>query len=159
MAEMRRLFGMLRTEGENPGLALAPQPGLGELERLVRQVGGAQMSVRLDVEGDPVPLSPGVDLAAYRIAQEGLTNALRHADASEVRVLVRYSPQRLDVEVSDNGRGLPVNGHDGHGSHGGGHGLLGIRERVGLYGGTLDLTPGPSGGVRLAASLPLQEAP
>ncbi|MET0998078.1 MAG: sensor histidine kinase [Marmoricola sp.] len=159
MAEMRRLFGMLRTEGESPGLALAPQPGLGELERLVRQVDSPEMSVRLSIEGDPVPLSPGVDLAAYRIAQEGLTNALRHAGASEARVVVRYSPQRLDVEVSDNGRGLPANGHRGHAPNGGGHGLLGIRERVGLYGGTLDLTPGPSGGVRLAASLPLQEAP
>ena len=99
MAEMRRLFGMLRTEGERPGLALAPQPGLGELERLVRQVDSAEMAVRLSIEGDPVPLSPGVDLAAYRIAQEGLTNALRHAGATEARVLVRYSPQRLDVEV------------------------------------------------------------
>ena len=159
MAEMRRLFGMLRTEGESPGLALAPQPGLGELERLVRQVDSPQMAVQLSVEGDPVPLSPGVDLAAYRIAQEGLTNALRHAGASEARVLVRYSPTRLDVEVCDNGRGLPVNGHRTTGPHGGGHGLLGIRERVSLYGGTLDLTPGPTGGVRLAASLPLQEAP
>ena len=146
MAEMRRLFGVLRTEGESPDLALAPQPGLDELERLVRQVDSAAMTVHLSIEGDPVPLSPGVDLAAYRIAQEGLTNALRHAGASEARVLVRYSPQRLEVEVSDNGRGLPTNGHHGTAPDSGGHGLIGIRERVGLYGGTLDLTPGPSAG-------------
>ncbi len=77
LAEMRRLFGVLRADGESPGLA--PQPGLAELDRLVRQVGAGEMTVRLEVEGDPVPLSPGLDLAAYRIAQEGLTNAVRHA--------------------------------------------------------------------------------
>ena len=150
LAEMRRLFGVLRTEGQS--LDLAPQPGLGELERLVRQVGSGDMAVRLRVEGEPVPLSPGVDLAAYRIAQEGLTNALRHAQATEARVLVRYSPQRLDVEVEDNGRGLCANGS-------GGHGLVGIRERVALYGGTVDLTSAPAGGVRLSVSLPLPEGP
>ena len=150
LAEMRRLFGVLRSEGE--ALDLAPQPGLGELQRLVQQVGSGEMSVRLRVLGDPVPLSPGIDLAAYRIAQEGLTNALRHARATEAEVLVRYSPLRLDVEVEDNGRGL-VPGADG------GHGLVGIRERVGLYGGTVELAPSPSGGVRLAASLPLKESP
>ncbi len=146
LAEMRRLFGVLRSEGESPGLA--PQPGLAELDRLVRQVGAGDMTVRLDVEGEPVPLSPGLDLAAYRIAQEGLTNAVRHAGATEARVLVRYGPQRLDVEVADNGRGLATEPH-------GGHGLLGIRERVALYGGTVTLEPSPTGGVRLAATLPL----
>ncbi len=146
LAEMRRLFGVLRTEGES--VSLAPQPGLGELERLVRQVGSGDMQVRLRVEGEPVPLSPGIDLAAYRIAQEGLTNAVRHAGASEAQVLVRYSPQRLDVEVEDNGRGLVANAN-------GGHGLVGIRERVALYGGTVDLGSSPSGGVRLAVSLPI----
>jgi signal transduction histidine kinase len=150
LAEMRRLFGVLRSEGES--LDLAPQPGLGELDRLVDQVGAGDMRVRLRIEGDPVPLSPGVDLAAYRIAQEGLTNALRHAGASEAQVLVRYAPQRLDVEVVDNGRGLSGNGT-------GGHGLVGIRERVALYGGTLSLEPSADGGVRLAASLPLAEVP
>jgi signal transduction histidine kinase len=157
LAEMRRLFGVLRTEGEQP-LALAPQPGLSELDRLVRQVGSAEMQVDLRIEGDPVPLSPGVDLAAYRIAQEGLTNALRHAQATRAHVLVRYAPGRLDVEVEDNGRGLPA-GHAANGSsaNGGGHGLLGIRERVALYGGTVDLVPSSSGGVRLVVSLPLKE--
>jgi signal transduction histidine kinase len=151
LAEMRRLFGVLRTEGEQP-LALSPQPGLSELARLVRQVGSGDMRVDLRVEGDPVPLSPGVDLAAYRIAQEGLTNALRHAQATQAHVLVRYAPGRLDVEVEDNGRGLRRTT-----SPNGGHGLVGIRERVALYDGTVDLQPSPSGGVRLAVSMPLKE--
>jgi signal transduction histidine kinase len=147
LAEMRRLFGVLRAEsGESPGLA--PQPGLAELDRLVSQVGAGDMAVRLEIEGDPVPLSPGLDLAAYRIAQEGLTNAVRHAGATEARVLVRYGSQRLDVEVADNGRGM-------NGEASGGHGLVGIRERVALYGGTVTLEPSAAGGVRLAASLPL----
>jgi signal transduction histidine kinase len=149
LAEMRRLFGVLRAEnGESPGLA--PQPGLAELDRLVRKVGAGDMAVRLEVEGDPVPLSPGLDLAAYRIAQEGLTNAVRHSGATEARVLVRYGPHRLDVEVADNGHGLD-------GEPGGGHGLVGIRERVALYGGTVSLEPSSTGGVRLAASLPLSD--
>ncbi len=148
LAEMRRLFGVLRTEGES--VSLAPQPGLGELERLVRQVGSGELHVELRVEGESVPLSPGVDLAAYRIAQEGLTNAVRHAQASEAQVLVRYGPHRLDIEVEDNGRGLAPNPN-------GGHGLVGIRERVALYGGSVDLGASPSGGVRLAVSLPLEE--
>ena len=150
LAEMRRLFGVLRTDGES--LDLAPQPGLDELDRLVRKVGSGDMDVRLRVEGDPVDLSPGVDLAAYRIAQEGLTNALRHAHATRADVLVRYSPLHLEVEVQDNGRGLAPGGNPD-----GGHGLIGIRERVALYGGTLELTPSASGGVRLAATLPLRE--
>ena len=155
LAEMRRLFGVLRTEGEQP-LDLSPQPGLAELDRLVRQVGSADLQVRLRVEGEPVPLSPGVDLAAYRIAQEGLTNALRHAHASRADVLVRYLPGRLDVEVEDNGRGLSRQSN-GTPSTGGGHGLVGIHERVALYGGTVELVPSSAGGVRLAVSLPLQE--
>jgi signal transduction histidine kinase len=150
LAEMRRLFGVLRDEGgESPDLA--PQPGLSELERLVRNVNGGDLRARLEVEGEPVPLSPGVDLAAYRIAQEGLTNAVRHSGATEAVVRVRYSPRRLEVEVTDNGRGL--NGAQ----HSGGHGLVGIRERVALYNGTVSLEPGADGGTRLAASLPLAE--
>ena len=158
LAEMRRLFGVLRTEGDQP-LALAPQPGLSELHRLVRQVGSGDMQVGLRIEGDEVPLSPGVDLAAYRIAQEGLTNAIRHARATRADVLVRYAPDRLDVEVEDNGRGLSRSQlANGTSSNGAGHGLVGIRERVALYGGTVELVPSSSGGVRLAVSLPLKEA-
>jgi signal transduction histidine kinase len=156
LAEMRRLFGVLRTEGQQ--LDLSPQPGLGELDRLVRKVGSGDMEVHLRVEGDPVPLSPGVDLAAYRIAQEGLTNAIRHAQATRADVLVRYSPDRLEVEVEDNGRGLPHSTFaNSVSSNGGGHGLVGIRERVALYGGTVELVRSSTGGVRLAVSLPLKE--
>ena len=78
---------------------LAPQPGLAELERLVRHVDAGDLQVRLEVEGEPVPLSPGIDLAAYRIAQEGLTNAVRHSGATEAVVAVRYTPRRLEIEV------------------------------------------------------------
>ncbi len=104
LAEMRRLFGVLRSDGESA--SLAPQPGLSELGRLVEQVGSGDMSATLRVEGDAVELSPGLDLAAYRIAQEGLTNALRHSGARRATVTLRWSPARLDVEVEDDGRGL-----------------------------------------------------
>ena len=150
LAEMRRLFGVLREEGgDSPDLA--PQPGLSELDRLVRSVNAGDLQARLEIEGEVVPLSPGVDLAAYRIAQEGLTNAVRHSGATEAVVTVRYTPRRLEVEVADNGRGVATREHSG------GHGLVGIRERVALYNGTVSLEPGPTGGTRLAASLPLAE--
>ena len=148
LAEMRRLFGVLRADGE--AVSLAPQPGLSELGRLVEKVGAGDLRVRLQVEGNPVDLPPGVDLAAYRIAQEGLTNAVRHSGATDADVRLRYRPTRLDIEVEDNGHGLRENGYSGHG-------LLGIRERVALYDGTVEVTQAPSGGVLLTASLPLQD--
>jgi signal transduction histidine kinase len=148
LAEMRRLFGVLRSEGEVADLA--PQPGVAELPRLVAQAGG-DGAVRLVIEGEPYPLPPGVDLAAYRIAQEGLTNALRHAEANRIEVRLDYQPTRLAVTVTDDGRGL-----NGSGVHGG-HGLVGVRERVSLYGGTLEVGPAPSGGTRLSAVLPVRE--
>ncbi len=148
LAEMRRLFGVLRSDGESA--SLAPQPGLSELGRLVEQVSTGELAARLQVEGTPVELSPGLDLAAYRIAQEGLTNALRHSGARHVTVSLRWSPARLDVEVEDDGRGLPGVPSDG------GHGLVGIRERVALYGGTVRLEPAAAGGTLLTATLPLK---
>ncbi len=151
LAEMRRLFGVLRAEGESA--SLSPQPGLAELERLVRQVGTGGPLVELDVRGDPYELPAGVDLAAYRIVQEGLTNALRHAAARTIRVSLHYLPTRLEVSVDDDGHGLP-----GRGDTGGGHGLVGVRERAALYGGTVELTTSPMGGVRLTACLPVREA-
>jgi signal transduction histidine kinase len=150
LAEMRRLFGVLRTDGETA--ALAPQPGLAELRRLVAQAGTGDLAVSLEVEGEPYDLPPGLDLAAYRIAQEGLTNALRHSGATEASVRVRYGDRHLDVEVVDNGRGLPRERAEGAPA---GHGLVGIRERVALYDGTVELAPGPAGGVRLSARLPV----
>ncbi|HEU4515558.1 MAG TPA: sensor histidine kinase [Nocardioidaceae bacterium] len=148
LAEMRRLFGVLRADGETA--SLTPQPGLHELERLVSQVRGSGLDVEVDVAGERYDLPPGVDLAAYRIVQEGLTNALRHSGAKHARVVLRYGPARLDVAVEDDGRGLAE-------VTTGGHGLVGVRERVALYDGTVDIGPGPSGGVRLAASLPVRE--
>jgi len=148
LAEMRRLFGVLRSDGEVA--PLAPQPGLGELDRLLHQVRAAGLPVDLTVEGERVELSPGVDLAAYRIVQEGLTNTLRHASAQRASVSLRYLPTTLEVAVED----------DGHGPrrhHGGGHGLVGIRERVALYGGTVEFGPASGGGTRLAATLPVRD--
>ncbi len=143
--EMRRLFGVLRAEGEEP--ALAPQPGLDQLDALVAGARGGGVDVRLVVEGDPQPLPPGIDLAAYRIAQEGLTNALRHSGASQVTVAIRHQPDALQVEVHDNGRGLQRTKNPGHG-------LVGVRERVALYGGTVEVANGPDSGVTLTATLP-----
>ena len=153
---MRRLFGVLRTEGEQP-LALAPQPGLSELDRLVRQVGSADMQVDLRIEGDPVPLSPGVDLAAYRIAQEGLTNACATPGPPAPTCWCATRPAGWTSRWRTTGAACPQPSANGTSPNGGGHGLVGIRERVALYGGTVDLVPSSSGGVRLAVSLPLKE--
>jgi signal transduction histidine kinase len=143
--EMRRLFGVLRAEGEQP--ALAPQPGLDQLDALVASVRGGGVDVRVVLEGEPQPLPPGIDLAAYRIVQEGLTNAMRHSEASEVTVTVRYQPDSLQLRIHDNGRGLQRTKNPGHG-------LVGVRERVILYGGTVEVANGPHSGVTLTATLP-----
>jgi signal transduction histidine kinase len=146
---MRRLFGVLRADGESA--SLTPQPGLGELKRLVAAAGSSDREVRLTVRGEPYPLAPGVDLAAYRIAQEGLTNALRHSGAGSIEVGVGYDPAHLEVWVTDDGRGLDPGRPDGCG----GHGLVGIRERVALYDGTVTVGPSPGGGTTLLARLPV----
>jgi signal transduction histidine kinase len=151
LAEMRRLFGVLR--GSVDGASLAPQPGLSDAARQVELARATGLEVTLRVEGEAYPLPPGVDLAAYRILQEGLTNALRHADATRVDVLVRYGRGGLDLAVEDDGRG----GHDGDDV--GGHGLIGVRERVALYQGRVSAGPGPSGGFRLGAWLPVGDRP
>ena len=145
LVEMRRLLGVLRAEGEQP--ALEPQPGLSELGTLVDRARAGGLDARLVVEGDPQPLPPGIDLAAYRIAQEGLTNAIRHAGASRVTVTVRHQPGTLEVEVRDDGRGLQRTENPGHG-------LVGVRERVALYDGTVQVADAPGGGVLLRATLP-----
>jgi signal transduction histidine kinase len=147
LAEMRRLVGVLRRPEEAP--ALAPQPSLQHLERLVAQAREAGLPVDLRVEGDPTELAPGVDLTAYRLVQEGLTNAVKHARASKAEVLVRYGDGQVEIEVTDDGRG-------GAEADGGGHGLVGMRERVAVYGGELDAGPRPEGGYGLRARLPLR---
>lgn len=148
--EMRRLFGVLRAEGARP--ELAPQPGLGQLGALVDRARAGGVDVRLHIEGDPGPLPPGIDLTAYRIVQEGLTNALRHSGASTVAIAVRHHPDHLQVEVRDNGDGLRRTENPGHG-------LVGIRERVAMYDGRLEVANAPDGGVRLTATLPTGRTP
>jgi signal transduction histidine kinase len=149
LAEMRRMVGVLRRPEEAP--ALAPQPSLGRLDKLVEQAREAGLGVELRIEGDPLPLPASVDLTAYRLVQEGLTNALKHARAERAQVLVRYGNGAIEVTVSDDGRGA------GSGD-GGGHGLVGMRERVAVYGGELEAGPRPEGGYRLRARLPLVPA-
>jgi signal transduction histidine kinase len=146
LAEMRRMVGVLRRPEEAP--ALAPQPSLEHLERLIESAREAGLPVDLRVKGEAVQLPAGVDLTAYRLVQEGLTNALKHADASRAEVLVNYGEGHIEVTVSDDGRGV------GNGD-GGGHGLVGMRERVSVYGGELDAGPRPGGGYRLRARLPV----
>ena len=150
LGEMRRLLGLLRTDEE--GLALAPQPTLERLPPLLEQVREAGLPVELRTEGDPVALSAGIDLAAYRIVQEALTNALKHAGPARAAVAVRYAAGALELEVTDDGRGAVPAG-DGHG-----HGLIGMRERAALYGGTLETGPAEHGGFAVRARLPLEGA-
>jgi signal transduction histidine kinase len=148
LAEMRRLLGAMRRNGD--GVELAPQPGLDGLDTLIDDVGRAGLPVRLHVDGDSFPLPRAIDLSAYRIVQEALTNALKHARASNVDVTVRYRPDELELEVVDDGAGPAT-------SDGLGHGLVGMRERVKIYGGEMSAEMAPTGGFVLSARLPIQE--
>ncbi|MDX6598302.1 MAG: hypothetical protein QOE87_2189 [Gaiellales bacterium] len=149
LVEMRRLVGLLRESDD--GLVRAPQPTLSQLQHLVDQVRAAGLPVDLVVEGSPVELPPGVDLSAYRIVQEALTNALKHAGPARARVLLRYRPGALEVEVADDGEGSANGG-------GGGQGLVGMRERVSVYGGELDAGPQADGGYVVRVRLPYASA-
>jgi signal transduction histidine kinase len=146
LVELRRLLGVLRTGDEQ--LAIGPQPGLGSLDSLLEQVREAGLPVALQIEGDPLQLPPGIDLSAYRIVQEALTNTLKHAGQAHAQVTIRYGTSLLELEIRDNGSGAPAS------VNGSGHGLIGMRERVALYGG--DLEAGPrDGGYAVQARLPL----
>ena len=145
LVEMRRLVGMLRESDEQ--LVLAPQPSLSHLDALLEEVRTAGLPVDLVVEGEAVELPPGIDLSAYRIVQEALTNALKHAGPARARVRLRYELHSLEVEVTDDGV-ANVNGS------GEGHGLAGIRERVAVYGGELEAGQRAEGGYALRARLP-----
>jgi signal transduction histidine kinase len=149
LAETRRLLGTLRAEDE--ALLRRPQPTLAELERLVSQVRDAGLSVDLRVEGEPVSLSGGVAVSAYRIVQEALTNVVKHAGDARVHVVVRYRGSELELEVADDGGGLRT-------AAGNGHGLIGMRERVALYGGDLFASAGADGGFVVRARFPLGSA-
>jgi signal transduction histidine kinase len=148
LAEMRRLLGVLR--GTDDEATLAPQPGMAQLEALVAQVESAGLPVRLTVEGEPRPLGAGVDLTAYRIIQEALTNVLRHAGSARAHVHVRYLPSLLELEVRNSGQ-VSANGH-------GGHGVIGMRQRVEVYGGEFEAGPAIGGGYRVSARIPLDAA-
>jgi signal transduction histidine kinase len=147
LEEMRRLLGILRRDQREA--ELLPQPGLDAAHVLVDQVRATGLPVALDVDGSPRPLAPGVDLSAYRILQEALTNTVKHANASSASVRLRFSPAAVEVEIEDDGRGPVPNGN-------GGHGLIGMRERVELYGGELETGPREGGGFRVRARLPLE---
>jgi signal transduction histidine kinase len=147
MAEMRRLLGMLRSSDDE--LALAPQPSLRHLRDLIEQVRDAGMPVDLRIEGEERPIPPGIDLSAYRIVQEALTNALKHAGPANARVTVRYGERELDIEIADDGAG------SAEAAPAGGHGLVGMRERVALFGGDLATGRQSGGGYAVRARLPL----
>jgi signal transduction histidine kinase len=147
LAELRRLLGILRSSGG--GDDLSPPSGVRNLRDLADMVGRGGLDVKLVIEGEPRELAPGLDLSAYRIVQEALTNALKHARAHQASVRVHYGERQLELEVVDDGRDTGANGD------GGGHGLQGLRERAALYGGTLQAGPKPGGGYRVFATLPI----
>ena len=149
LGELRRMLGLLRAEDE--GLALAPQPGIGDVPELVERSRGTGVEITLEVEGHPKTLAPGVDLAAYRIVQEALTNVIRHAGPARAEVVVRFGERDLQLEIADDGRGSGAV----HNGDGGGHGLVGMRERAALYGGSVEAGPEPGGGFAVRARLPI----
>jgi signal transduction histidine kinase len=148
LAELRHVFGPVRRgDGED----LSGPPSLSRVEDLARRARAAGLKVRLRVEGEPVPLPPGVDQAAYRIVQEALTNALKHADSAHATVTVSYEPNEVVLSIEDDGA---ARGGDGLGETGGGHGLVGMRERAALYGGLVQAGPRDTGGFAVRARLP-----
>jgi signal transduction histidine kinase len=145
LADMRRLLGLLRNTEQEGGRA-EPQPSLERLDQLVEEVRASGLPVGLEVSGDPLPVSPGLDLSAYRIVQEALTNVLKHAGPeARAQVEVRYGADDLEVVVTNSGQVIDRSA--------GGHGLIGIRERVGVAGGAVDVGP-VDGGYRVHARLP-----
>jgi signal transduction histidine kinase len=152
MTELRHLLGLLAPQGDE---LLRPQPGLGQLPSLMSRVRAAGLAVELAVEGEERPLPPGLDLAAYRVIQEGLTNVIRHAGQSRAEVRLDYRADELLIDIADNGSPAGHGGAAGFTGPGTGHGLIGLRERVALYGGDLDAGPRPGGGWRVRAVIPL----
>jgi len=155
LSELRRVLGVLRTGGQDT----APQPGLAELDALLDSARSGGVSVTVTRTGDPVPLPDGVDLSAYRIVQEALSNAMRHAPGSHVELHLAYRPDALALEVSNDvdPKAVPVlvASGDHAAAGGGGHGLVGMRERTTMLGGSLDAGPTADGGFRVAAVLPV----
>jgi signal transduction histidine kinase len=150
LVELRRLLGILRSEDEQ--LAIGPQPGLGSLKSLVEHMRASGLPVELRIEGEPVHLPAGIDLSAYRIVQEALTNVVKHTEHAAAQVVIRYEAHALELDVVDDGLRRPVS------VNGSGHGLIGMRERVALYGGTLEAGIQDEGGYAVRAWLPLGDA-
>jgi signal transduction histidine kinase len=151
--ELRRLLGVLREEGEPQG-SLVPVPGLAGLESLLAQMGKAGLAVKLRIEGARPQVPPGVDLSAYRIVQEALTNVLKHAGTARAQVVIGYGDKEITIEVTDDGPSTAPKAAAAR--LGTGHGLVGVRERVALFGGDLEAGPRPGGGFRVAARLPFE---
>ena len=170
LREMRALLGVLRvdeTELPAESAAFAPARGLADLPELAERVSAAGPGVTVTIDGTPAPLLPGLDLAAYRVVQEAVTNVVKHAGATTCQVIVGYQPGTLTLEITDNGRGRTATPSPPAGGHGAtpaptpavpGHGLTGMRERVTMYGGELTTGPAPGGGFRVTASFPLSPA-
>jgi signal transduction histidine kinase len=149
LGEMRRLIGVLETDGE---AVREPQPGLDRMHELLETMRATGLPVEATVEGRPRELPPGVDLIAYRVMQEALTNTLKHAGDAHARVLLRYGDEALELEVADDGRG-PSSEEDGSP----GHGLIGMRERIALFGGSLETGSRPGGGFVVRARIPMAD--
>lgn len=145
LTEMRRLVGLLRRQGAMPDFS--PQPSMRSVDVLVGTIREAGLPVDLEFEGEPTELAPGVDLAAYRVIQEALTNALKYAGPAQAWVTVRWREDEIEVEIANDGRSEAA-------GDGTGHGLVGLRERVALVGGTIDSGPRPGGGFVVTARLP-----
>jgi signal transduction histidine kinase len=152
LSEMRRLLGAMRRDGD--AVDLSPHPRLDNLDGLIAEMRQAGLDVRLHVDGDPIPLPSTLDLSAYRVVQEGLTNVLRHARASTAEVRVEYYREHVRVEIRDDGVGDSARATNAAS----GHGLLGVRERVKIYGGTMSAGTADSGGFVLRADFPLDGA-
>jgi signal transduction histidine kinase len=153
MAEMHRTLKLLRAQGHDVA-ARAPQPGLGDLDGLLERSRAAGLEVDLAVEGHPRPLPQSVDLSAFRIVQEALTNVLKHAGQAPASVMVDYRSDALELTIRDSGQ---PNG-DPASRSAGGHGLIGMRERAALFGGTLSAGPREGRGFEVRASLPYGQA-
>jgi signal transduction histidine kinase len=156
MGELRHLLGLLAPSGEAPGgddAALVPQPDVGQVRSLVERVRAAGLPVELTITGARA-LPPGVDLAAYRVVQEALTNVIKHASQARTAVRIEYRPHELLIDVADDG----VAAGAGRLQPGDGRGLIGLRERIAIYGGDLDAGPRPGGGWRVQARIPLEAA-
>jgi signal transduction histidine kinase len=151
VAELHRLLGFLRQEHEADGLA--SQPTLRRVGELAREAASSDLEVVIAIEGEPGAVPPTIDLSAYRLVQEALTNTRKHAHATRAAVTVRYRPDELEVEVVDDGTAAANS--NGSRSAQGGHGLIGMRERVGLHGGQLSVGPRPTGGFGVRATFPL----